>query len=99
MSHPLMAASTRVALAAYLHDLGKFAERGRIFEKHPDLPAHLTLYCPFHKEGGWYSHRHAANTALATINIQNHPAASRPLWEQAGTPRTMRTLRAISQWL
>lgn len=65
MSHPLMAASTRVALAAYLHDLGKFAERGRIFEKHRDLPAHLTLYCPFHKEGGWYSHRHAANTALA----------------------------------
>ena len=26
MPHPLMDASSRVALAAYLHDLGKFAE-------------------------------------------------------------------------
>lgn len=57
--------SSRVALAAYLHDLGKFAERAGIFAKHPHLDAHLQTYCPFHQPGGWFSHRHAAYTALA----------------------------------
>lgn len=66
--HPLQTATTRVALAAYLHDLGKFAERARVFSDDPRLDAHLTLYCPFHEEArgkGWHSHRHAAHTALA----------------------------------
>ncbi|AGA33129.1 CRISPR-associated protein, Csm1 family [Thioalkalivibrio nitratireducens DSM 14787] len=65
--HPLLDASCRVALAAYLHDLGKFAERARL-EVPPDrLDTHLTQYCPYHEAGGrgWHSHRHAAYTALA----------------------------------
>jgi len=72
MSENLMDASSRVALAAYLHDLGKFAERGRLFANHPDLDAHLLLYCPYHEEGRWFSHRHAAHTALALDALQPH---------------------------
>jgi CRISPR-associated protein Csm1 len=63
--HPLQDATCRVALAAYLHDLGKFAERAGVFDRDPRLDAHLTLYCPFHAERGYHSHRHAAHTALA----------------------------------
>lgn len=70
MPHPLMNASSRVALAAYLHDLGKFAERARVFHDNANLDAHLTLYCPFHPEGRWFSHQHAAHTALAFSAIE-----------------------------
>jgi CRISPR-associated protein Csm1 len=66
----LLDPSSRVALAAYLHDLGKFAERAGAFSKHPDLDAHLQAYCPFHEAGGWFSHRHAAHTALAYDAIE-----------------------------
>ena len=38
----LLAASCRVALAAYLHDLGKFAERARIDVLKDALVAHKT---------------------------------------------------------
>jgi CRISPR-associated protein Csm1 len=71
LDHPLQEATTRVALAAYLHDLGKFAERAGAFAGDPRLDAHLTLYCPFRQEGrgGWHSHRHAAHTALAFDRI------------------------------
>lgn len=65
-----LAASSRVALAAYLHDLGKLAERAAVFARHPDLDAHLQTYCPFHKDGGWFSHRHAAHTAFAFDAIE-----------------------------
>jgi len=67
-------ASCRVAFAALLHDLGKFAERAAL----PDidrarLDAHLTQYCPF-REGRYHSHRHAAWTALLLDTIeQNAP--------------------------
>lgn len=71
MSHPLTDASARVALAAYLHDLGKFAERANIFADDPSLEAHLQIYCPFHADGGWFSHRHAAHTALAFGRIEH----------------------------
>ncbi|MEO6319408.1 MAG: hypothetical protein ABIR56_01930, partial [Polaromonas sp.] len=43
----LLAASSRVALAAYLHDLGKFAERAGFEAPKSDLDAHITQYCPF----------------------------------------------------
>ena len=71
MPHALLTSSALVALAAYLHDLGKLAERARVFENDPRLPAHLTLYCPFHKDGGWHSHKHAAHTALAFGAIED----------------------------
>ncbi len=60
----LLAGSSRVAIAAFLHDLGKLAERADI--DHGDrLDAHKTLYCPWHAEGGYHSHIHAAYTAMA----------------------------------
>ena len=65
----LLEPSTRVALAAFMHDVGKLAERAGI-EHHGRLDAHKTLYCPWHQEGsnpraGWHSHIHAAYTGLA----------------------------------
>jgi CRISPR-associated protein Csm1 len=66
----LLAASCRMALAAYLHDLGKFAERARIEVLKDALDAHKTQYCPFRTtdasgKNGYHSHVHAAYTGLA----------------------------------
>jgi CRISPR-associated protein Csm1 len=74
MHDTLMQQSCRVALAAYLHDLGKFAERAGAFDKDPRLDAHLTLYCPMRQAGKnrWFTHRHAAHTALAFDLIEKH---------------------------
>ena len=66
----LLAASCRVALAACLHDLGKFAERARIDVPKDALDAHVTQYCPQRFNGpsdkrGYHTHKHAAYTGLA----------------------------------
>jgi CRISPR-associated protein Csm1 len=74
MDDRLMQHSCRVALAVYLHDLGKFAERAGAFDKDSRLDAHLTLYCPMRQAGEnrWFTHRRAAHTALAFDLIENH---------------------------
>lgn len=66
-SSSLLNASCRVALAACLHDLGKFAERAGLEVSKEALEIHLQLYARRNEQGGrfWYSHRHAAYTALA----------------------------------
>jgi CRISPR-associated protein Csm1 len=69
-------ASCRIALAAYLHDLGKFAERARIEVPKDALDAHVTQYCPHHTNGphdkkGYHTHKHAAYTGLAFDIIEN----------------------------
>ncbi|RDE50644.1 MAG: type III-A CRISPR-associated protein Cas10/Csm1 [Candidatus Accumulibacter meliphilus] len=66
--------SARVALAAFLHDVGKLAERAGI-DHHGRLDAHRTLYCPWHQEGsdprrGYHSHIHAAYTGLAWDELE-----------------------------
>lgn len=73
----LLNQSTRVALAAYLHDLGKFAERADISEaeeKDTDGNSVKELnkqqYCP--NFNGRYSHVHAAYTAIAMDVIEKH---------------------------
>ena len=70
MHEHLLNASSRVALAALLHDLGKFAERARIPEaqtKDADgntrRDLNTQLYCPSPK--GRHTHIHAAYTAIA----------------------------------
>lgn len=73
----LLNASCRVALAAYLHDLGKFAERARLEVGTDTLAAHKTQYCPWHSttpggKNGYHSHIHAAYTALAFDMIERH---------------------------
>lgn len=65
----LLAASSRVAFAAFLHDLGKLVERAGIHISVETLDSNQQLYCPQHKEftdaRGWYSHLHAAYTGIA----------------------------------
>ncbi len=63
-------ASCRLALAAYLHDLGKLGERARLHEalnqdSEGNTPANINkqLYCP--AWDGHYTHVHAAYTAIA----------------------------------
>ncbi|MDO4776208.1 MAG: type III-A CRISPR-associated protein Cas10/Csm1 [Cardiobacteriaceae bacterium] len=69
-------AASRIAFAAFLHDLGKFAERARLdFDKNT-LDIHKQMYCPRVKdEQGqfrYYSHVHAAYTALAWDLIEKN---------------------------
>lgn len=65
--HTLANPSARMALAGYLHDLGKLAERAGISVEKDSLATHQQLYCPRkHLEKHWhYTHKHAAYTALA----------------------------------
>ncbi len=64
----------RVAFSAMVHDLGKFAQRADIPCSKGQKDAHLQLYCRYHKEGQWFSHQHAAYTALAfNVIEQNAP--------------------------
>ena len=68
--------SARVALAAFLHDLGKFAERAKIDTSSETLESNQQIYCPHHKKStddkGWFSHKHAAYTAIALDRIEAH---------------------------
>lgn len=70
----LLDQSSRIALSAFLHDLGKFAERARIPVNQEILDANKQLYCPHRKnhvdDKGWFSHVHAAYTGLAMDLIE-----------------------------
>jgi len=74
--NPLLEQSSRIALAAFLHDLGKFAERAKITVDQEILDANKQLYCPHRKkhvdDKGWFSHVHAAYTGLAMDLIEDH---------------------------
>ncbi len=73
---PLLEQSSRIALAAFLHDLGKFAERAKIPVNQETLDANKQLYCPHRKkytdDKGWFSHVHAAYTGLAMDLIEDY---------------------------
>ena len=70
----LLQQSSRIALAAFLHDLGKFAERARIDVNKDELEINKQLYCPHRKkftdDKGWFTHVHAAYTAMALDMIE-----------------------------
>ena len=72
----LLEQSSRIALAAFLHDLGKFAERAKIPVNQETLETNKQLYCPHRKkfvdDKGWFSHVHAAYTGLAMDLIEEH---------------------------
>ncbi len=64
----MKASTAKVAFAAYLHDLGKFAERARLEVPDSVLQTHIQMYCPQRFKDGkplYYTHKHAAYTALA----------------------------------
>lgn len=63
-------AASRMAFAAYMHDLGKLAERARIDVKQSDIDIHKQEYCPNFK--GRWTHVHAAYTALAIDKLQDY---------------------------
>lgn len=73
----LLAPSTRIALAAYLHDLGKLAERACLDIPPERLDVLVDAYCPSHEEAGrkWHSHKHAAYTAHAFEVLESSLAA------------------------
>lgn len=60
--------SSRIALAAMLHDLGKLTERARVFDDkiyQEQLETHRTLFCPVNFKTKRHSHIHAAYTAMS----------------------------------
>ena len=72
---PLLAQSSRIALAAFLHDLGKFAERGKISDDQITIDSNKHLYCPTQKKFTddkyvRFTHVHAAYTGLAMDVIE-----------------------------
>ncbi len=109
MTDSLLAASSRMAMAAFLHDLGKFAERAGVYDQSPELEANQQLYCPHHKQHpndrGWFSHKHAACTSLAMNELEAvlpdmvrgdcFPFASR----SAGSDITDSLANAAAAWL
>lgn len=72
----LLEQSSRIALAAFLHDLGKFAERARIPVNSQTLEDNKQLYCPhpkaFTDAKGYFTHVHAAYTGLAMDLIEDY---------------------------
>lgn len=73
--NPLLEQSSRIALAAFLHDLGKFAERAGIPVDQETLDNNKQLYCPhpkaFTDAKGHFTHIHAAYTGLAMDLIED----------------------------
>ena len=73
----LLNSSCRIALAAFMHDLGKFAERARIdeaYQKDADgnqrRDLNVQLYCPKYNEQ--HTHIHAAYTAIGFDLLEQH---------------------------
>lgn len=86
MNSERLEASARVALAAFLHDLGKFAERASPHIDDTMLETHLQLYCPRRDRPGggfWYSHKHAAYTAMAVDWLENEGLPPLKGWDMA----------------
>ncbi|MCX7088680.1 MAG: type III-A CRISPR-associated protein Cas10/Csm1 [Methylococcales bacterium] len=72
----ILHASCRMALAGFLHDIGKFAERAKITVAPQMLEDNKQRYCPHHKkyekDKGWFSHVHAAYTGMAVDILEKH---------------------------
>jgi CRISPR-associated protein Csm1 len=63
-----------VALAAFLHDIGKFAERAKLPIKQEEIDINQQLYCPQREDKGrkFYTHKHAAYTGMAVDILEKH---------------------------
>ena len=72
----LLDASCKVAFAAMIHDIGKVVQRmenpkNRRFGQ-TKLEDHFQQYCRFKQDGQYWTHRHAAYTALAMDALEVH---------------------------
>ena len=70
----LLDASSRVALAGFLHDIGKFAERAKLPILQNEIDVNQQMYCPQRENNGrkFYTHKHAAYTGMAVDIIEKH---------------------------
>lgn len=71
----LLDGSCRVAFAAFLHDIGKLAQRAEAFDADPKREINQQLYCPQWLAGTpqtYFTHLHAADTALAIDALEAH---------------------------
>lgn len=66
----LIESSSRVAFAALIHDLGKFAQRAQIAVSKQDLQIHQQLFCPVNPQTQAPSHIHSAYTSLAVTQLE-----------------------------
>lgn len=66
----ILEASSRVAIAALLHDLGKLAERAKLEIPQDRLKGNIHQYCPYNQKGNYHSHQHAAYTGAAFDAIE-----------------------------
>ncbi len=64
-----------IALAGLLHDVGKFGQRAGL-EKDE---GNLQLYCPFRKEGGYFTHQHALYTAKIIDELEKMGVLSKKI--------------------
>ena len=55
-----------IALAGLLHDIGKFGQRAGL-EKDE---GNMQLYCPFRKDGGYFTHQHALFTGKIIDDLE-----------------------------
>lgn len=62
----LLYPSCRVAFAALIHDIGKFAERAKIDIPQEKKEANKHVFCPFNAEGR-PTHVHAAYTGMTRL--------------------------------
>lgn len=62
--------SCRVAFAALIHDIGKFAERAKIDISRERKEGDIHTFCPFNNTSGNYTHIHAAYTGSAIDIIE-----------------------------
>lgn len=68
----LLTPSCRMAFAALIHDIGKFAERAKIDISPEVKEKNVHIFCPFHNDGKYYTHIHAAYTGIAIDLIEKH---------------------------
>lgn len=73
-NQPLLDASCRVALAGFLHDIGKFAERAKLPIDQKEIDINQQMYCPQREKYGrkFYTHKHAAYTGMAIDILEKH---------------------------
>ena len=62
--------SCRVAFAALIHDIGKFAERAKIDISPETKDKNQHIFCPFNTKEGHFTHIHAAYTGIAIDTIE-----------------------------